>query len=443
MVGANELTACEAARQIAKRELTSVALVEACLARVSEREEAVRAWTYLDQDYAMAQARYADKRLVMGEVLGPLHGVPVAIKDILDTADMPTENGTPVHEGRQPEEDAHVVEALRKAGAVIMGKTVTTELAVFHPGKTRNPHDQGRTPGGSSSGSAAAVASCMVPVGLGTQTAGSILRPASYCGVYGFKPTFGLVPRIGCLNQSPALDTIGPLARSVEDLAFITDIIAAYDPRDGASWQRGGATLTEIATRASQQAPRLAFIKTPMWSRADATAQEALLSFISRLGQYCDEVDLPEDFAEAWTLQRLLQWRDVAKNYGLIFDGRLEMASPKMRELIEIGEGHSDAQYAAAREKQEQTAVRLEELLAGFDAFVMLASPGPAPQGLEATGDPVFNALATFAGMPAVSLPLMEVEGLPCGVQLIGARQRDGELLSTARWLSDWALGDG
>ena len=202
------LSAADAARLIAKGEITSQMLVQACLERIGEREDTVKAWVHLDADYALAQARERDEWRTEGRSTGPLHGVPVGIKDIIDTADMPTENGTPIHAGRTPGDDAAIVGALRDAGAVIMGKTVTTELAVMTPDKTCNPHNPDHTPGGSSSGSAAAVADGMVPLAIGTQTGGSVIRPAAFCGVVGFKPTFGLISRSGVLNQSPALDIL-------------------------------------------------------------------------------------------------------------------------------------------------------------------------------------------------------------------------------------------
>jgi len=226
------LTATDAARKIRDGELTSEVLVQSCLDRIEEFEDTVGAWTHLDRDYALAQAKAAHKLRQAGGSLGPLHGVPVGIKDIFDTNDMPTENGTVLHAGRRPESDSTVVALLRQAGAVIMGKTVTTELAVMHPGKTANPHDPKRTAGGSSSGSAAAVASCMVPLATGSQTNGSMIRPASFCGIYGYKPTHGLISRHGVLRQSRFLDQIGVFSRSLEDAALIAEVLIAHDPKD-------------------------------------------------------------------------------------------------------------------------------------------------------------------------------------------------------------------
>jgi len=228
----SELGAAAAASALSEGSISSEELVASCLARIAADEERVRAWAFLDADYALQQARAADQRRREGEPLGALHGIPVGIKDIIDTRDMPTENGTVLHAGRTPLEDATVVRMLRAAGAIILGKTVTTELATYAPGKTRNPHNPEHTPGGSSSGSAAAVAAHMVPLALGTQTNGSMIRPAAYCGVVGFKPSFGLIPRHGILKQSRALDQVGVFARSVEDAAFLAEQIIGFDERD-------------------------------------------------------------------------------------------------------------------------------------------------------------------------------------------------------------------
>ena len=233
-------------------------------------EDTVRAWTFFDPAHALHQAHEADRLHRANAPLGPLHGVPVGIKDIFDTSDMPTENGTVLHAGRTPVEDAAAVALLRAAGAVIMGKTVTTELAVYSPGKTRNPHDPSHTPGGSSSGSAAAVAAEMVPLAIGSQTNGSVIRPAAYCGVYGYKPTHGLVSLYGALAQSVPLDTIGVFARNIEDLALITEQLMVYDGRDPNQRPRARAALVDTAAQQPPVPPRIAFVKTPIWPKADA-----------------------------------------------------------------------------------------------------------------------------------------------------------------------------
>lgn len=431
----NTLGVAEAARFIAAGRATSLELVDACLARIAEREGEIGAWQYLDADQARAAARARDAEFAVGDGVGPLHGVPIGVKDILDTADMPTENGTAIHAGRRPGTDAAAVKALRDAGAVILGKTVTAELAVFGPGKTRNPRNPAHTPGGSSSGSGAAVADNMVPAALGTQTGGSVIRPASFCGVFGFKPTFGLIARVGCLNQSPPLDTIGVLARAVEDLALVADCLTASDPRDPASYPRSRPPLHAIAREEVSRPPVLAVIRTPMWQRAGAATRKAFMDFAGALGERAVEVTLPEDFSRAWQWHRILQLKDCARNFAPLFADAPEVASRELRELMVEGARYTDEEYDNAVAGREAINAGLDEIFARYDAILLPAATGPAPKGLSSTGDPVFNLLWTYAGVPAVALPLLEVDGLPVGVQLVGRRGGDARLLQIARWL--------
>jgi len=430
------LSASEAARRIAEGTVTSQELVSACLARVRERDEDVQAWAYLDPDHALTQARRLDDWRSKGHPIGPLHGVPIALKDIVDTRDMPTCNGTPLHEGRRPRKDAAITAQLRDAGAVILGKAVTSELAVYGPGKTRNPHDPERTPGGSSSGSAAAVATGMAPLAVGTQTAGSVIRPASFCGVYGFKPTHGTVSRTGVLLQSPPLDTPGVFARSIEDLALLSDTISAYDEqdRDMLPRSRGSLRMTALAEPAAK--PMFAFVKTPVWDdSAEPTTKAAFAELGEALGERCDTVDLPEVFARAWEWQRMLQVADIAKNYGPLVDTAPESATQVLRDMIAEGREVKAVDYNLAVEMRHVLNAGLDQIFNRYDAILTPAAPGPAPKGLESTGSPVFNSLWTYCGVPCVTLPLLEVDALPLGVQLAGPRLNDGRLLRTANWL--------
>src|SRR5574341_2361221 len=272
--------------------LTSEELVGACLERIREREPAVQAWAFLDEQHALAQARAADETRREGQPVGPLHGIPIGVKDIIDTADMPTENGTTLHAGRMPRDDAAVVARLRAAGAVILGKTVTTECAYFHPGKTRNPHNPEHTPGGSSGGSAAAGAAGMVPLALGSQTNGSTIRPAAFCGVLGFKPTHGLIPRHGILKLSRTLDHVGLFARTIEDIALLLEQLQGYDERDPDTRPRARIPFQQLASEGPPREPMLAFIKTPHWQRADADTKEAYGELVEVLGAQVEEVEL-------------------------------------------------------------------------------------------------------------------------------------------------------
>ncbi len=435
MTPLRDLTAADAARKLAKGEMRAIEYVDDLLRAVDEREGEVQAFAHLDPAHAREQARQLDLARESGRPIGPLHGIPVGIKDIIDTADMPTERGTPLFAGRRPGRDAAVVRLLREAGAIIMGKTVTTELAVMHPGKTRNPVNPAHTPGGSSSGSAAAVAAKMLPVALGTQTNGSVIRPASFCGVYGFKPTFGLISRTGILEESPPLDTVGIFARSIEDVALITDALVAYDPTDKGMWERSRAPLSPVALSEPPLPPNLAFIKTPVWSEAQESTQQAFAELREALGERCGEIVLPADFNGVIAMHRAIMFADIARNYGPFYDRGKDSLSPSLQRIIEEGRGVLALDYNAAREAQDLLEAQLDAVFDHYDAILTPAAPGPAPLGLETTGSPVFCTLWTFLGMPAISLPLLEIDGLPVGVQLVGQRRNDARLLRTARWL--------
>jgi aspartyl-tRNA(Asn)/glutamyl-tRNA(Gln) amidotransferase subunit A len=430
------LSAADAAAKIVSGEITSVMLVEAYLERIKERDESVLAWESINPEFALEQARAADERREFDQSVGPLHGVPVGLKDIIDTFDFPTENGTPAYKGRQPGEDAALVEALKGAGAIIMGKTVTTELAVLHPNKTRNPHNPEHTPGGSSSGSAAAVADHMIPLAIGTQTGGSVIRPAAFCGVYGFKPTHGTISRTGVLMQSPPLDTLGVFANSVEDLGLIADCLTAYDARDSWMRPRSRTRLREMAVSETPVDPMFAFVKTSAWDEfAEETTKQAFPELVDALGEQCDEVDLPSIFAEGLNMQHVLQTADITKFYGPVADKFPGVLSKALVERIEKGKGITAVEYNTALDVREALNAGLEEIFERYDAILTPAAPGPAPKGLEATGNPVFNSLWTYLGVPCVTVPLLEANNLPMGVQLVGARHDDGRLLRNSNWL--------
>lgn len=433
-----EMSALSASAAIRAGEITSEALVRACLDRIAETEERIKAWTYLDPEYALEQARDADRRLRRGVASGALHGIPVGVKDIFDTADMPTENGTVIHTGRRPAEDATAVARLRQAGAVIMGKTVTTELAVFAPGKTTNPHDAARTPGGSSSGSAAAVAAGMVPLALGTQTNGSVLRPASYCGVYGYKPTHGSISRHGVLMQSRILDQVGVFARTVEDAALAAGTLSGYDGRDPDVKRDGGPDLGGDWDAKTAAPPRLAFVKTPLWENAAERTREAFTALCGRLGDSVREVALPRIFDQAVQWHRTIMESDLAVSYEAEYDEGRGPLSAVLREMIARGHHYTAVEYNKARAAIAVLNRELATIFAGFDAIVTPATAAEAPRGLESTGSPMFCTIWTLCGVPAISLPILEgEEGMPLGAQLVAARGADRSLLRTARWLVD------
>jgi Asp-tRNA(Asn)/Glu-tRNA(Gln) amidotransferase A subunit family amidase len=429
-----ELTAIEAAEHIAAGDISAEEMTGACLDRIAALDGQVHAFIHIDPADALAQAKALDERRRNGNAVGPLHGVPVAIKDIFDTADYKTECGSPLLKGRQPMRDAAAVARLREAGAVIIGKTVSTEFAYFHPGATRNPHDLSRTPGGSSSGSAAAVAAGMVPLAIGSQTNGSMIRPASFCGVFGVKPSHGLISRAGALTLSRTLDHVGAYARSIEDVALILDALVGQDSADADTKAYAAPGFAAAVAEPSPLQPSFAFVRTPMWDKADAETRTALEEFAKEVG--AREVELPPDYTGAWDALRAIMAVDMAHNLGPHLDTGGE-ASQQFRDLVAEGRSISAAQYLAA----QRDARRYAEGMMGIfeqvaDAIITLSARGPAPQGLGATGDPVFCSLWTLVGFPALNVPLLEsAEGLPIGVQLVGAPGRDERLLRTTRTL--------
>jgi Asp-tRNA(Asn)/Glu-tRNA(Gln) amidotransferase A subunit family amidase len=410
----------QAARLLARRELTAEALLRTCLERIAEREPDVRAFAALDADAALATARALDA----GPVRGLLHGLPFGAKDIFDSADLPTACGTPVYAGHRPAADAASVALCRAAGAVLVGKTVTTELANMTAGATRNPQRLTHTPGGSSSGSAAAVADAMLMLALGTQTAGSIIRPAAYCGVVGYKPSFGRVPRAGVKSVSESLDVVGGFARSVRGAALLGAVLTGDDrllPHD-----------------APIAAPRIGLAPTPEWPAADAATQAAWAQAVTALVPLtrCADADLPGSFARLVPLQQSVMAFDAAR--GLAHEQRRhsEQLSAPLLALLDAGAAIGGAQHAA--NLAEATACRVE-VDALFDAHDVLLAPsttGEAPEGLQPTGDPLFCRAWSLLGLPCVHLPFTQGPGgLPVGLQLVGRFGDDHRLLAAADWV--------
>ncbi|ARP99913.1 amidase [Pseudorhodoplanes sinuspersici] len=437
-VALSNLTACQAATEIARGAISAQDYTRACLARIEEVESEIQAFAHFDPAHAIAQARELDAHKARGGTLGPLHGIPVAIKDIIDTSDYPTEFGSPLFKDRRPFDDATIVAKLRSAGAVILGKTVTTEFAYFHPGKTRNPHDTARTPGGSSSGSAAAVASGMVPLAIGSQTNGSIIRPASFCGVFAIKPSHGLVSRHGVLTLSRALDHVGPFARTLEDLGLILETLAGFDPEDPDTRPIAVPPFRKAVTEKFPLEPRIAFVRTPIWDKADIATRTAFEGLAEALGPACYPVELPERYAEAWEAHRVVMASDMAHRFGALVDQRGDGVSSVLHDLVAEGRKVTATQYLAARDLAQSLAKGLNEIFEECNAIITPAAPGVAPIGHNSTGNPAFCSLWTLVGLPSISLPLLEGEGgMPLGVQLIGARNDDVRLFRTAKWLAE------
>ncbi len=439
---ANLLSGRDARDAIGRGLLRSQDLVEACFARIDALEESIGAWAHLDREVAMEQARAADDIRFRGKPMGALHGLPVGIKDIIDTADYPTERGTALHQGRRPERDATLVSLLKEAGAIILGKTVSTEMAVYAPGKTRNPHNPEHTPGGSSSGSAAAVSAAMVPFAVGTQTNGSVIRPASYCGVYGFKPSFARISRHGVLTQSPPLDTVGVFARSLEDLAMIADVLMRFDAQDEAMIPVAPPSIASVLAEEVPASPHFAFVRTPVWDQVEAITKDGFRELIEEVNERqektVDILDLPPAFDELHEDHRKVMEADLARNFADEYSRGKDDLSLVLREMIERGQQVSDSDYDKAIARQADYDALLQEILDEYDAILTPATPGPAPAGLEATGSPVMNTIWTFCGTPALNVPLLQSpDGLPVGVQVVGARDDDARLFRTARWLLD------
>jgi Asp-tRNA(Asn)/Glu-tRNA(Gln) amidotransferase A subunit family amidase len=443
----NLLSATEARALIGQGALTSCELVEACLARIDELEPTIGAWAHLDREVALQQAAAADEFRKSGVALGALHGLPIGIKDIIDTADYPTERGTVLHQGRQPERDATLVSLLKEAGAIILGKTVSTELAVYAPGKTRNPHNPDHTPGGSSSGSAAAVAAAMVSLSVGTQTNGSVIRPAAYCGVYGYKPSFGRISRHGVLEQSPPLDTIGVFARDLADLALIADVLMRYDAQDSAMIPLAPPCIAPIMAQEVPASPHFAFIRSPVWEQVEPVTKDALRELIEATNEAqpktIDIVDMPASFAALHEDHRQVMEGDLARSFAAEYQRGKVQLSDVLPDMIERGQQVSDTDYQQALARMQNYNAFLGEVFEDYDAILTPATPGPAPAGIEATGSPVMNTIWTFCGTPAINLPLLQSpDGLPMGVQVVGERNDDARLFRSTRWLLDVLQND-
>ena len=427
MTDPRSLTVREAARQIAERQLTAEALTAAHLDRIAARETVVGAWQYLDRERALAAARQRDAE----PTRGPLHGIPIAVKDLIDTVDMPTAYGSSIYRGHRPAADASCVALARAAGAVVLGKTVTTEFAAFTPGKTANPRNPAHTPGGSSSGSAAAVADGMAPLAFGSQTAGSIIRPAAYCGCIGYKPSFGLINRAGVKPLADSLDTIGVLAASVEDAAFFAGVLSERP------------ALRHLAM--PSQAPRFGLYRTPMWEEAEpatAVALDTARAALERVGAAVAELVLaPEHQGLAETQNTIMGFEMVR---ALAYERTLHSAelSPPLAQMLDAGMTIGADEYDRALARAAEARAGLDAFFGSCEAVLVPAAPGEAPVGLGNTGDPVFNRMWTLLGVPCVTLPARWAEnGLPTGVQLVGRSGNDPRLLACAAFLQQALAG--
>ena len=432
----HSLSATEAAAHIAAGRLKSVQLVQSCLDRIAETDDGIHAWAHLDAEVALKQAEECDRQRQRGLATGPLHGLPVGLKDIVDTRDMPTQRGTPIFSGRQTGEDARIVELLREAGAVIMGKTVTTELAFMHASNTRNPHHPDHSPGGSSSGSAAAVAAGHVPLAVGTQTNGSVIRPASFCGTFGFKPTRGTIPRTGVLQTSKSLDQIGTFARTLEDAALLADAISAYDQRDTTSFAHARPDMRAGAIQDPPIEPDLVWFNLPFNDRLSEAAREGLDGVLEILDARVTRMDPADQLGELVAVQARIHEYEIARHLAEVFETDWDAISDTLKPVITRARKIGDAEYEDALAVKASAEAFFDDFFVDFDAIIAPAAAGEAPRFEQGTGDPIFCTLWTLAGLPCVTLPLLVGEtGLPIGVQLIGPAHKDDRLLRTARWL--------
>ena len=417
MSGLEHLTASEAAAQLSADKLTAEALTRACLERARAGAE-IKAWHWLDPEQALAQARAVDRAGRKGR----LAGVPVGVKDVIDTVDMPTEHGSPIYRGNRPFADAACVALIRAACGVILGKTVTTEFANRYPGPTVHPHNAEHTPGGSSSGSAAAVADFQVPLALGTQTGGSTIRPAAFCGVIGYKPSFGEFSRVGVKMQCHNLDTLGIICRSLEDVALLRGVLLAQEPHR--------------VDRASA-VPRIGFCRTPAWERADGDTHALLehtAAVLASAGATVRDVTLTP--ANILDQHRRIFAFEAARNYAHEYEMHGDKLSEALRDgLLAQGRALPLAAYIEAIETAEAFRRYLDDVFADVDVLLTPSAPGEAPKGLASTGEPNFNSIWTLAWTPCLTLPAGSGRsGLPLGIQLVGPRFRDEALLDAAAW---------
>jgi Asp-tRNA(Asn)/Glu-tRNA(Gln) amidotransferase A subunit family amidase len=417
----NQLSVTEIAAGIAAGEVTCESVVRDCADRIATRDGVVKAWVNFDPGLALAQARALDHE----RRRGPLHGVPIGVKDIIDTFDMPTEMGSPIYRGYRPLADAACVAILRRAGAVILGKTVTCELAGMAPSATTNPHNAAYTPGGSSSGSAAAVADDMAPVALGTQTGGSVLRPSSFCGVFGYKPTYNSFNKAGVKPAAESIDTIGWIARSIEDMELLTAILRMQEAQ---------------SPHVLEAAPRIGVCRTEIWDTAQPetkAAVEGAAIALAKAGASVRDIDLPQAFAGLHALAHgTINHFERAACVAFEWDHHREALSPQMRRYIEGGLKTSRADYVAAWRRVEECRALLPKMFEEFDVLLTPCVPGEAPKGLASTGDPSMQTMWTALHTPSMTLPTHRgPNNLPVGIQLIAQRYDDDRLFACARWI--------
>lgn len=431
----HELTATELTAALQQGQLALSDYLDAMHAFTEAVDPQVLAFAHYNQDIVKLQAEPLLALRASGMELPPLYGVPIAVKDVIDTEVYPTEYGFAPTRGRTPGQDAYLIHQLRAAGAIIWAKAHTTELAYLHPAVTRNPRVPGHTPGGSSSGSAAAVAAGLVPAAIGTQANASVIRPASFCGVYGFKPSRDLISTAGVLRCSQSLDQIGVLARSCDDLALVAQAMIGSHP-DARGRTIFPMNLLDVCRQEPPLAPKLMFARTPFWQQMDPLAQEAFLELKDELADCMSELELHPSVANSVGWLRTVMEAEMSVNIAPLVGDSVAQQSDEIASLMARAKQISATDYLLALERMHAATDAFDEYFDHFDAILTPAALGPAPAGLDSTGSPVMSTIWNFAGLPCVSLPLLQTEdGQPIGVQLVGKRFDDGRLLRTARWL--------
>ena len=426
----------ELASKIKDAQLSSVEVCERYIERINKFEKDVKAWAHFDKKVLLEKATEADEHRKSGKPVGSLHGVPIAVKDIIGTVDMPTECGTVIRKGKSYSQNAEIIDLLHSSGAIVMGKTATSELAYLGPSSTTNPHDKTRTPGGSSSGSAASVASFMAPASVGSQTGGSIIRPASYCGVVGYKPSYGLISRNGVLRTSYSLDHIGMFGRKVEDVAMLAKVLIKKDKFDPATIHYSTENILNETKKGPLFEPKFIFYKTDHWKIIDKKSKESFEYFIKSFKKNIEIFDTPSYFKDIHKYHQIIHETDLANNFSVYFKKFKKKLSKYMQDAITRGNKYSAKEYAEAIDFMKRSYESYQEVFEDYHGVLSPSSPGVAPKGLKSTGTAEFNKVWSYLGTPCISLPLLEGENnLPLGVQLIGNKYDDNRFLGVAKWL--------
>jgi len=428
----------ELVKQVKDAKLTSVEICQAYIDRIGKFEKDVKAWVHFDKKLLLERAEEADNYRKSGKPTGSLHGIPVALKDIIGTYDMPTECGTVLRKGKTQSQNAEIVDLLKSAGAIIMGKTATSELAYLGPPKTRNPHDYNRTPGGSSSGSAAVIAAHMAPLSIGSQTGGSVIRPASYCGVVGYKPSYGLISRNGVLRTSYALDHIGVFGKTVEDVALLAKVLIKKDSYDEATVYYSAEDMLEVCRKEPLFEPKFIFYKTDSWKKVDKKSRESFEFFIKAFKKNIEVFDTPSYFKDINKYHQIIHETDLSNNFQDYYKKSKNKLSKEMQSAISRGMKYSAKEYTEAIDFMKRSYESYNEVFEDYHGVLSPCSTGVADKGLKSTGSADFNRFWSFMGVPAIALPLLQGENnLPLGVQLIGDKYDDQRFLGIARWLEE------